>query len=435
MREKDIFKEIIVSFQNSPLPFFYKRELKIPFNSGKIISIIGPRRSGKTYFLFQIIADLRNKNLGDKIIYINFEDERIKLSSENLQFIIEAYTELYPDVAPKDLWFFFDEIQNVSGWDKFVRRVFDNYSKNIFLTGSNSKLLSKEISTSLRGRTVSYELFPLSFKEFLIFNNFSIDDKDFYDPRTKAKIKKLFTKYLIFGGFPELVAIKDEKLKIKVLQEYFNVMLYRDLIEKYDIKNTIVLKYFLKRIIETIGKPLSVNKIYNELKSQGYKIGKMMLYEFLDMAESSYFILLSKKYSFSVLKTEFSQKKAYIIDNGMVNAMTFSFKNNFGKLLENLVARELINNGNELFYYKNATESDFIFIKENSFIPIQVSLDLSNMKTKAREIKVFKELKRKLGIKKGYIITLDQADEIEFEGVNIKVVPAFNFLMKIKEFI
>ncbi len=435
MERKSILKEIIVSFHNSDLPSFYKRDLIVPLHTNKIISLIGPRRSGKTFFFFQTIAELTKNTEKENIVYINFEDERIELKKENLQLIIESYLELYPDKNLKNVWFFFDEIQNIEGWDKFVRRIYDNYSKKIFITGSNSKLLSREIATSLRGRTISYEIYPLSFREFLKFKNFKLQKNDFYDTRKRAKIKKYFTEYFLYGGFPEVVFIKDDKLKIRILQEYFNVMIYRDIVERYNIKNTPVLKYFLKRIIENIGKPLSVHKIYNELKSQGYKIGKTFLYEFIEMFKNAYIIFPTKKYSFSVLKTEFSPQKTYVIDNGLVNAVTFSYKNDYGKLLENLLAKEIKNSGFELFSHKNKYECDFIIRKKDEIIPVQVSYKFSHEGTRSREVKIFKELIKKLSIKKAFIVTYEEKDELLIGNVKINIIPAFDFLLNIKELI
>lgn len=183
------------------------------------------------------------------------------------------------------------------------------------------EIISSEIATALRGRTIKYELYPLSFKEFLSFKGIFISiPEDLYSTETKAVITKAFYEYLLYGGFPEIIFLEDENLKIKTLQEYFEVMFYRDLIERYEIKNIPVLKYFLKRVIEGITTPLSVNNIYNELKSQGYKISKDSLYEFLDNAEAVYLIRLLKRYSPSVLKAELGAKKVYTVDNGLVNA-------------------------------------------------------------------------------------------------------------------
>ncbi|NPA12728.1 MAG: ATP-binding protein, partial [Aquificae bacterium] len=254
MKRKDIFKELIVEFQERELPTIVERDIAIPTNTKKIISVIGVRRSGKTYILFQTVKNLLKSVPIEKIVYINFEDERLELKAEELSLLIEAYKELYPEIPLSEVYFFFDEIQNVKGWERFVRRVYDNYSQNIFITGSNSKLLSTEIATSLRGRTITYKVFPLNFKEFLRFKNFKFSEKYLHSLGKRAILKNLFSEYMRFGGFPEVVRVEDRDLKIKILQGYFEVMLYKDVVERYQIKSPVILKYFTKRLIESIGK-------------------------------------------------------------------------------------------------------------------------------------------------------------------------------------
>ncbi len=436
MKEKELFKEIIASFHNSDLPDVYEREIRLPYDIDKIISVIGVRRSGKTFLFFQTMKKLLEKHIPiNKIIYINFEDERIENKPESFEAILEAYRELYPEISLKDVYFFFDEIQNITGWEKFVRRLNDRYTKKIFITGSNSKFLSKEIATSLRGRTLTYELYPLSFKEYLYFNSFSFDKKDLYDPEKKAMIKSYFSQYLLFGGFPELVFIEDKNIKIRILQEYFNVMIYRDLIERYEIKSVSILKYFLKRIIEGIGKPVSVNNIYNELKSQGKKISKATLYNFFEMLENIYMIMISKRYVFSVLKQEVYKKKAYLTDNGLVNAITYKYKDDYEKLLENLVAKEIKSRGFDLFYNTNNSECDFVLVSDKKKIPVQVSYSLESRRTFKREVKGVSDFMNKYKGKKGFILTYDEKNYLNENGFEIEIIPAYEFILRFKDFI
>jgi len=431
MKVKEIFKQLIVEFQSRKLPKIIDRNIEIPLNTNKIISVIGVRRSGKTFILFQTIKRLVNEQEIpiERIIYINFEDERLEIQKEDLNQLIEAYKELYPDIPLNKVFFFFDEIQNIEGWEKFIRRVYDNYTKNIFITGSNSKLLSSEIATSLRGRNISITVYPLTFKEFLKFKNFKVEKLDIYSTEKRAKIKKFFTEYMEFGGFPEIVFLEEKNLKIKVLQEYFEVMLYRDIIERYQIKNPLVLKYFIKRVIENVGKPLSINNIYNELKSQGYKTGKDSLYNYLEILETVFFSILVKKYTKSVLKSELSQKKVYLIDNGFLNALSFSFKEKKGILLENLLVKEFKASNKEIFYFKEKKECDFVIVENKNILHIQVSFSLADKKTKEREVKGLVETLKYFSLKEGIIITFDEKDELEVENYKIKIIPAFKYLL------
>ena len=430
MRRKEIIKELIRDFHAGRLPETKERALSLPLNVEKVITVVGTRRSGKTYLLLQTIGKLLKEKSKEEIVYINLEDERLELKIENADLLLQAYRELYPSKDLSRIYFFFDEIQNLDGWERFIRRIYDRVTKRIYLTGSNSKLLSSEIATALRGRTIKYELYPLSFKEFLSFKDIFISiPEDLYSTETKAVIAKAFYEYLLYGGFPEIVFLGDEKLKIKTLQEYFEVMFYRDLIERYEIKNIPVLKYFLKRVIEGITTPLSVNNIYNELKSQGYKVSKDSLYEFLDNAEAVYLIRLLKRYSLSVLKTELGAKKVYTVDNGLVNAITFKFKQDPGKLLENLMFKELTLRFDEVFFYKNKKECDFIACRDGLSAVFQISYELEDKATLKREIDGLSGVCKFLKIDTGYILNIDKKDEIIKDGIRIKMLPAWDYLL------
>ena len=177
---------------------------------------------------------------------------------EELDLILQAYRELYPGINLQEVHFFFDEIQNIDGWDKFIRRIYESLGKNIYITGSNSKLLSKEISTSLRGRALSYKLFPLSFAEYLEFQGIEADS---ISSQGRAFMRNNFQRFLRYGGFPELLSM-GQNLYDKILQEYYNTMIFRDLVERYEIKQVHVLKYFIKHLLNSITKDISVNKIY-----------------------------------------------------------------------------------------------------------------------------------------------------------------------------
>ncbi|MCL5055805.1 MAG: ATP-binding protein [Firmicutes bacterium] len=427
MRGKEVFKQIIIEFHQSKLPEIIDREITIKTDLDKIISIIGPRRSGKTYLLFQTIKKLQPAIPKETMIYINFEDERLDIKKEDLSFILEAYKELYPQNPLNQLHLFFDEIQNVSGWESFTRRIYDHYTKKIFITGSNSKLLSSEIATSLRGRTIKYEIFPLDFNEFLKFKNQQITSKDIYAIEKKGLIKSLFSEYFKYGGFPEVILHEDKNIKLKILQEYFDVMIYRDIVERYQVKNLPSLKFFIKRIIENVGSPLSVNNIFNELKSQGYKISKDTLYEYLFYLEAVYFLLPVKKYSKSVLKSELSQRKEYGIDNGFISSLTFNDKEMLGAMLENLLAKEFYLVGYEVFYFRGEKECDFVLVKEDNLIPVQVSYEITNKKTFERELAGLLEACEYLGVKQGIIMTYDEKDTIKKNDVEIKILPAYQF--------
>jgi len=353
---KQILKRIIADFHGTDLPDFRKRDLEVPLDLEKIITIIGPRRAGKTYYLYQLMSDLEKRGVArNRILYLNFEDERLNLDGD-YDPIFDAYRELYPEMNIADVYIFFDEIQELRDWEKFIRRVSDGVSKHIYLTGSNAKFLSREIATSLRGRSLAFEILPLSFSEYLRFRGIEVDDR--ISSRNRALINGAFEDYGLWGGYPELVEM-EERFKAQVLQEYFNVMLYRDLVERYEIRDVAILKYLLKRLIGSFTKEFSVNKLYNDLKSKGFSVGKDSLYRMMDEIFDIYMLASIEKYDPSVIRREMSNKKVYLYDSGFAAALHYSYSEDRGKRLENIVFRHLRELYEDVFFIRNGWECDF----------------------------------------------------------------------------
>lgn len=423
---KDKLKQIITDFYEINLPSIISRQYQIPLDTGKVITLTGPRRSGKTFLLYQLINQIFIKSIDKhKILYLNFEDERLEKDFQ-LEQIIEAYQELFPENNLSQCYLFFDEIQNISGWEKFIRRIHDTITQNIYITGSNSSLLSKDIATSLRGRTLTFEILPLSFSEYLKFKEIPIN---LDSTKSKAKIIHAFNNFLTNGAFPETVFI-DSQFHQKLLQEYFNTMLFRDLIERYDISQINILKYFCKRLIACGATEFSVHKIYNELKSQGYKIAKNTLYEFQDYVESIYLSQFLNKYDQSVVKRELAQKKAYIIDTGLAAAVDFKFSQDSSRQLETCVYLELKKQNQDIAYLKNGFECDFITLDRGKVTQaIQVSVQMDDEDTKAREVQSLIKACQRFDLSKGYILTKNHKEEINQDGVDIQILPAWQYFL------
>lgn len=426
MKKKEIIKTLIKDFHHKPLPEFSHRFISIPLNLNKIISLIGARRSGKTYLLYQTIDSLLKQTEKSNIIFINFEDERLDITGIELDLILQGYRELYPGRPLESCYFFFDEIQNVPGWEKFIRRLFDTVSKHIYLTGSNAKMLSTEIATSLRGRSISYEVYPLSFGEYLSFKGIPFD---LYVSETKGAVYNALERYLVSGGFPELLDVEDNDVKNRILQEYFDVMLFRDLVERYEIKNLIALKFFLKRLFASATKQVSINRIYNDLKSAGIKTGKNSLYNFMSMAESIFLVHTIKKYSPKISIQEFGERKVFVIDNGLLNAVVFQFSADTGKAMEQAVFWELKRRKDTIYFLKNGFECDFITVSTGGIKNIiQVCYDISDPYTLKREVKGITASAKKLGLSRGTIIAYDEQNTIQENNVSIDIVPLPVFL-------
>lgn len=404
MELKNALKTIIADFHERELPQLIQRSINIPLNSNKIITLIGPRRAGKTYMLYQLMSKIKEKT---NILYVNFEDERLRFKPDELQLIIDAYFELYPEKREEEMYIFFDEIQEVDEWQSFVRRIYDTITKNIFLTGSSAKLLSKEIATSLRGRAINYEIFPLSFKEYLDFKGVDININS---TKGRAKAMSLLEEYLEKGGFPETVFMEEEVYK-KTMQSYFDVMLYRDIVERYSITKHLAVKELLRQLLSHTGKEFSINKCYNDFKSRGIEISKDSLYNFVDYFEDAFIILPIENYS-----AKQGLRKSYAIDTGLARSVSFSLSKDIGRLMETAVRIELRRRGKQVFYFKNGTECDFI-IKEERKIneAIQVCYSI-NKENETREINGLRNAMRTFGLKKGLLLTMNQEekrDEIE----------------------
>ncbi|MBM3700724.1 MAG: ATP-binding protein [Actinobacteria bacterium] len=426
---KEIIKKIITDFHERVLPEIKPRLFSIPVDTKKIVVLTGVRRGGKTYHLYNLSANLvKNKTSLKNILYFNFEDERIDKNTFVLNDILDSYTELYPGLNLAQCYFLFDEIQNVNGWEKFLRRIHEQICPNIYVTGSNATMLSREISTSLRGRSISYEIYPLSFSEYLNFLDIEIN---LSSSKSLSYISNAFEQFLKWGGFPETIKL-DEDIKIKTFQEYFNVMLFRDIIERYNVTQTAILKYFCKRIVAGSSGQFSIHKIYNEIKSQGYKISKDTLYEFQGYVEAIYLAIFVPKYFQSAVKQEFSKKKVYSIDAGLASSIDPFFSKNTGAKLENVLLLELIKSKKTVYYHSNNYECDFL-IAENEAIneAIQVCTDTSNSQTLNREVRGLVSACKEYGLKRGMIITLYDEKSYEFDGMKINIMPAYKFILSL----
>ncbi|MCG2716764.1 MAG: ATP-binding protein [Candidatus Marinimicrobia bacterium] len=428
---KDLIKDIILSFQRqfqqlSPFP----RSLDVPvhLSKDKAITIYGPRRAGKTYYLFYLIS--KHLKAGtwkiEDIIYVNFEDNRLlDLKASDLDLILNSYYELFPENIPV---LFLDEIQNIENWSKWIRKLVD-LKYPVFITGSNARLLSREIATELRGRTLSFMLLPLSFKEFLAFNHENVQPNDRYDSKQRATLLHWLDRYLEQGGFPETLHLSNIERQW-VLQEYINSIVFRDIAERYAIKNTYMLKFLINYILENYATLFSVNKLYNFLKSGGIRTSKDSLYNYFALLEESMFVFTISKFSRSIKERELYQKKVYLPDLGYTTI--FKHSKNIGRVFENFIFNELLRKYSEIYFYRNNYECDFILMKENLPIPLQVSYELKEHQPSGsyqREINSLLKTMEKLNADTGYIITNHETQIIEAGDRKISIISAIDFLL------
>ena len=363
MELRSTFQSIIALHQEELPLMLNERETKLPVDGGRIVTVTGIRRCGKSSLLGLVMNRLIENGVSrQQILCIGFDDERfLSISVENLDEILQAYREMFPNQPLKDVYMFFDEIQLVEGWELFVLRVYKTYCKNIYITGSTAKMLSEEMASALRGWPDEYREYPLSFNEYLSFRGINANR---FTEEGRAILADNFRSYCKEGGFPQVVLTEGISRKTKLLQSYFNTMLFRDMIEHYHIgASSVVVRYFLKRVMNNLTKPTSVNNIYNELKSQGMKVSKDSLYAWLEYACNIYMFRRVPKYTKSLVKESMSPSKYYMTDIGLRNAVLLSQSEDEGKALENIVYMMLersLKEDDRVFYFSEAKECDFV---------------------------------------------------------------------------
>jgi predicted AAA+ superfamily ATPase len=424
-----ILKTILAEWKEKTLPEIIKRDTKLPLPVdnkfvNKAMVITGFRRTGKTYLLFFLIKKLLENYSKEEVVYINFEDERLPQKTEVLTGLIPSCLSFF---GKKPKFLFLDEIQNIPLWSKWVRRILDNEKIHLFLTGSSSRLSSFELPTELRGRNWEVKVYPLSFKEFLRFKNFTVNLEEInYLENKKAQIYHYFEEYLLYGGLPEVVLSPKEK-KIELLQNYFQTVIKREILDRYQIKNELLIKTILKLLLNSSFFTLS--KLFNNLKSLGFKIGKTTLNNYLDYIESSYFLKSLLFYSPSVKNQLFYPRKPYFIDNGFITALSTKFSKNYGRLLENLVFWYFQRKEKEVFYYQDEkkNEVDFVLKNEEKVEALyQVCFDFSDLETKERELKALLKGGKKLGCNNLNIITTTKSKDADKK---IQVIDIVSFLL------
>jgi hypothetical protein len=413
---KDVFKKIILERQDWLKKInLIPREIKIENNAN--YAFTGLRRAGKSYFLYQIIQENFKKDNYERLLLINFEDERLlEVTHQDLQLIMDAYFELF-EFEPI---IFLDEIQNVPNWQKFVRRLADD-GRRIYVTGSNAEMLSHEIATTLGGRFINKEILPLSFHEYLSFKDIQVTSKTKYSSE-RYKIIKEYEEYLHFGGFPELMQMKDKR---EFLSSVYQKLFYGDLIARYKVSNVVTLKLMVKKLAESVNNETSVNRIKNLIKSTGVSIGSNTLFDYLNYLESSYLIASISNFHSKFTEKE-TNKKYYFLDTGILGLF---LTDQATKLLENQIYIELRRRGERPFFLKRKTEVDF-YIPEKGML-IQVSYSINNPETAEREVKGLRAAMKEFNITTSWIITYDETKEIEVQEGLIKVVPAWQWLLEI----
>jgi uncharacterized protein len=374
--------------------------------------------------MYHLIGELRKTIAAERLVYVNFEDDRLfPLQLQDMDALVQAYYEMYPHNREEQVWFFFDEVQEVPNWEKFIRRLSDTEQCRIYLTGSSSRMLSRELATALRGRTLPFEVFPLDFEEFLRFNAAFLPS--WHSPKSQSHALYWFDRWLSQGGFPELVFL-PEALHRQTVNEYLDLMLYRDLTERFDVKQPAVLKYLLKFFLQNLANPLSLTRVFNDLKSQGYAIAKNTVFDYVSHMVEAYVLYRADIWHRSARAQAVNPSKYYAIDPAFKYAM--SIGQDRGRILENAVFLHLRRRGIQPHYFLEKQELDFYW--ENGE-PINVCLDFDDPLTREREIRGMSLALESLCIPEGRILTRDHSEELlSPKGKRILVQPAWRYFLE-----
>lgn len=429
-----VIESLIADFQEREIPRVTPRSLSLPSLPGKADVVVGMRRSGKTWFLYQQIGELLAQGFDrSRLLYLNFEDERLlPLDTPDLSRIVEAFYRRFPASREQPCWFFFDEIHNVPGWETFARRLLDTEKLSLVLTGSSARLLSREIATSLRGRSLATELLPFSFAESL--RHEGLETPASWPPGAKVRslLEHRFEQYLETGGFPEVQAIPQD-LRVRVLQEYVDVVIFRDVVERHGVENLQALRYLERSLLASPAGRFSVSKLFNDLKSQGVKVGKDTLYEYLAHLEDSFLLFTVPVASSSVRVRQVNPRKCYPIDPALASALSFRASEDLGHLLESAVYLELRRRGWSLGYVTTRSGYEVDFLAEDSRGDrelIQVCTSLESPSTRQRELRALEEGMKETSCDKATVVTLREEGSAEAGGRRARIVPAWRWLLE-----
>jgi len=421
----NLLKEVILSNQDFILNqidrIFQREGMVLPRELNKTIVFHGVRRSGKTFLLY----DFFRKNAGNSL-YLDFEDDRLQdFQLEDFDCLKKVFGELNPHLLGREHFFFFDEVQRISGWERYCRRAVEREGLKIALSGSSSQVLPPHIHTALRGRAWSLEVLPFSFREFsrsLGPNVENLSKPLFGDRLVKAKL--LLMDYLKWGGFPEVCLAGSRIEKTKLLQDYYQAMFFRDLVERHQMTNIPLLESLFDRMFSSFGVKFSLSAYYKQYREK-IPFSKDLLYQYYRFILDSLLVYEVRLLAESTYRRMRNPAKIYLVDPGLARRVT---SEDLGRVLENVVYIEFRRKGLEVFYFGESRECDFIVKNEqDDFQAFQVCLEL-NPGNWDREINGLLEACRFLGKKEGTILTLGSAEEIVQDGVQIRIVPVLEWL-------
>lgn len=421
------------------IPRLTRREIRLPGVPDKALAVIGMRRSGKTCFLSQCMADLLAAGAPrESLVMMNFEDDRLAgMDASDLSFLLESYYQLHPEFRDQmQITLLLDEIQLVPGWETFARRILDSEIVRLFVSGSSATMLSREVHTSMRGRAMEVTVFPFSFREALLHRDL-LPEKE-WDALPKARrsiLEKAFRTYLADGGFPDAQNI-DIRNRRPLLQGYVDVAVLRDIIERHGISNPVALRWLQRHLLGNPTAPFSIQKFYDALKSQGLPISKDSLHAFLSHFEDAFLIRTTSLFTGSERQRMVNPRKAYPIDPGLIPIYERIGRDNLGHALENAVIIELLRRGCEVHYFRTpqGNQIDFhaVDAKGNTLL-VQVCANASDPATLEREVHSLIEAKTLHPEARTLLILLDPLPFGTTVPDSVEIIPAIPWFLDTPE--
>ena len=424
-----LLKTLLYEWRDKKLPETLGRDSQLDVSpqtgSNTATVITGFRRVGKTYLVYEAIERLLETYSREEVIYLNFEDERV------VNPTVEILTDLIPEIqatfGKKPKYLFLDELQLVPNWSKWVRRILDSESIQLYITGSSSKMSSSELPTELRGRALEVKVDPLSFKEFLRFKEAVVDNnKLLYVKEEAGRFSYLFNEYLVFGALPAVVLTAPEK-KQELLQTYYQTVVQREIVERHGVENDMLLKTLLQLLLNSTS--VTISKLHNTLKGMGIPVGKTTVDNYISYIESSYFMKELYFHSQNILNQLNYPRKVYFVDTGFLTALSTKFSKNMGRLLENKVFHKLAQMYETLYYYKDDrdNEIDFTVLEDGKVTALyQVCYDLTDEETQVRELRTFTKAGDTLNCSNFNLIVLEKPKLFTMPA-GVKLITASEF--------
>lgn len=423
---KETFKKLIAEWWEKEIPPLIEREISLKLSTD-VLALLGPRRVGKTSCMLLLAQDVLKKVSKEETLFIDFEDNRlVGLSAEKLDDLFVAHQELS---SAKLKYLFFDEIQAMPSWSRFLRRLHNQKQYQIVVSGSSSRLLAKEVATELRGRYKSIFISPFSFREFLQIKKFNYTPSLEYT-QNKGALLRFWNEYLEKGGYPEIILESETSEQRQKMQSYFETIFYKDVIERNKVQHHELLEMLMSYLLDTPATLFSVTQFEKVLKERGFSVSKKTISLYLKYLEEAFFSYSVEEFSYSAKKRLMRPKKVYVVDTGLVTFLSSKFNPDKGRLLENGVFLELLRQGKEVFFYNEKKECDFVVKKGFKIVKaIQVCYELHEG-DKKRELGGLLDAMHFFKLQEGMILTQEQEKIIEVEGKKIRILPVWKWLLE-----